>query len=99
MSFLENGPERSTIEAFWGRMLLAFAGEGSMASFCGNCGATLSGVFCNKCGARAQEPTPLAQPQAQPAFQPVASAQTPVAAQPAAAATGSGLGKILLIVG
>lgn len=71
-----------------------------MANFCGNCGATLSGVFCNKCGARAQEPSPAAPPPAPPAFQPVAVAQTPVAAQPAAAASkGSGIGKILLIVG
>jgi hypothetical protein len=71
-----------------------------MANFCGNCGATLTGPFCNKCGARAQDPAPAAQQPMPPAFQPVPVAQAPVAAQPAApAAKGSGLGKILLIVG
>jgi hypothetical protein len=72
-----------------------------MANFCGNCGATLSGVFCNKCGARAQEPSPVAQQPVPPAIPtPAAVAPAPVAAQPAAAAAkGSGIGKILLIVG
>src|SRR5580765_5949752 len=101
MSFLGNDPKRCTIEAFLGRIFTGIRRGGSMANFCGNCGATLSGVFCNKCGARAQEPAPAAQPPVEPAFQPVAIPQTPVAAQPAAAvaAKGSGLGKILLIVG
>ena len=78
-----------------------------MAGFCVSCGAPLSGVFCNKCGTRAQGTSAASQPQrAAPVTQtPVVAAPppAPVAAQavaPAApAAKGSGLGKILAIVG
>ena len=72
-----------------------------MANFCGNCGATLTGVFCNKCGARAQETPAQPQPAAPPVAQPPAPAFQPVAVPQAAGAAkkGSGLGKILLIVG
>lgn len=86
-----------------------------MALFCVNCGATMTGAFCNKCGARAVPPgapapvvaqTPV-QPQApvapaafQPVAVPAAPASVPAAGPPVAvAAKGSGLGKILLIVG
>jgi hypothetical protein len=53
-----------------------------MAEFCTNCGAPLSGVFCGRCGHRAQSagaPTPSVAP----APQPSASIQQPVA-QPVA---------------
>jgi hypothetical protein len=70
-----------------------------MAEFCTNCGAPLSGVFCGRCGHRAQSassqaqtaPTaqPLNPPTAQPAVtpQPVSqptSAQPPIAQRPIA---------------
>jgi hypothetical protein len=51
----------------------------AMAEFCTNCGAPLSGVFCGRCGHRAQSATAPAQPavpNAQ-AAQPVAAAQPP----------------------
>ncbi|HEY4678753.1 MAG TPA: hypothetical protein VIJ01_16425 [Candidatus Angelobacter sp.] len=63
-----------------------------MAEFCTNCGAPLSGLFCGRCGHRAQSasaptpsvastPQPVAQTVAspQPAFQQPASAQPPIA--------------------
>jgi hypothetical protein len=59
-----------------------------MAEFCTNCGAPLSGLFCGRCGHRAQSATAPAQPAAPtpqpvvaPTAQPVAAAQ-PTAAQP-----------------
>jgi len=78
-----------------------------MANFCGNCGATLAGSFCNKCGTRAPEASaPVGQPATPAAAAPVqiAPQATPQAAiQPAGSsappAKGSGLGKVLLIVG
>jgi hypothetical protein len=60
----------------------------AMAEFCTNCGAPLSGVFCGRCGSRAQSAsappqpsvptpqsvaTPTAQPVATPTAQPVAA--------------------------
>lgn len=64
-----------------------------MAGFCTNCGASLTGSFCTACGTRATSASPgvAGQPQ---------SVQVQAVAQPAAtAAKGSGLGKVLLIVG
>jgi len=69
-----------------------------MAGFCVTCGAPLTGAFCNKCGARAVAPSAPAQPtpvQAKPSVQ----SAPPAAIQPVTAAKGSGVGKILLIVG
>jgi hypothetical protein len=86
-----------------------------MAEFCTNCGAPLSGVFCGRCGHRAQSANPPAP--AEPASQPLlaqqsvarqpASTQPPVAQQPVQPAPqppaqppkSSGGGKALLIVG
>jgi len=81
-----------------------------MAGFCVNCGTPLTGAFCNNCGARAVSASaaPPVQPAAQPpivAYTPVPysaplaaqAASTPQAAAPAA--KGSGLGKVLAIVG
>jgi hypothetical protein len=58
-----------------------------MAEFCTNCGAPLSGVFCGRCGHRAQSASAPAQPSA-PSPQPVAAptAQPVAAAQPTASA-------------
>ncbi len=75
-----------------------------MAGFCVNCGAPLTGAFCNKCGAKAQGPSSPSQLQATaPSVTqlPVAvSAAAPSAVQPAVTvAKGSGLGKVLAIVG
>jgi hypothetical protein len=76
-----------------------------MAGFCVNCGTPLTGTFCNNCGARAVSPSTASpvQPAAQPAVVPytaVPVAQTPPTSQVAApTAKGSGLGKVLLIVG
>jgi hypothetical protein len=67
-----------------------------MAEFCTNCGAPLSGVFCGRCGHRAQSasspvqpapstPTPVAsQPpiSPQPSLQPPTSTHPPIAQQP-----------------
>src|ERR1700720_1418129 len=47
-----------------------------MAEFCTNCGAPLSGVFCGRCGHRAQSASAPAQP---------SSSTTPVAASRPAA--------------
>ncbi len=62
-----------------------------MAEFCTNCGAPLSGVFCGRCGHRAQSasaPAPVAAPTAQPVAtptpQPVAAPQPVATAQPVA---------------
>jgi hypothetical protein len=62
-----------------------------MAEFCTNCGAPLSGVFCGRCGHRAQSasaPAPVAAPTAQPVVtptqQPVAAPQPVATAQPVA---------------
>ncbi|MFL6388806.1 MAG: hypothetical protein ACJ71U_15090 [Terriglobales bacterium] len=52
-----------------------------MAEFCTNCGAPLSGLFCGRCGHRAQsasappQASPTLQPIATPTAQPVASTQ------------------------
>jgi hypothetical protein len=56
-----------------------------MAEFCTNCGASLSGAFCGRCGHRAQSATAPAQPAA-PTPQPVVAptAQPVAAAQPTA---------------
>ena len=55
-----------------------------MPEFCTNCGAPLSGIFCGRCGHRAQSasaPAPVAAPTAQPVVTPTTQ---PVAAQPTA---------------
>jgi hypothetical protein len=75
-----------------------------MAGFCVNCGTPLTGAFCNNCGARAVSPSAASpvQPAAQPPVVPytaVPVAQTPPTPIVAAPAKGSGLGKVLLIVG
>lgn len=76
-----------------------------MAGFCVNCGTPLTGAFCNNCGARVPAPSTASpvQPAAQPTVVPYSAVpvpQTPPAPQVAApAAKGSGLGKILAIVG
>ena len=60
-----------------------------MAEFCTNCGAPLSGVFCGRCGRRAQSasaPTPSVAPAPQPSAstqQPIAAAQSVASPQPA----------------
>ena len=56
-----------------------------MAEFCTNCGASLSGAFCGRCGHRAQSasaPTPVAAPTPQPVVAP--TAQPVAASQPTA---------------
>lgn len=75
-----------------------------MAGFCVNCGTPLTGAFCNNCGARAVSPSAASpvQPSAQPPVVPytaVPVTQTPPTPQVVAPAKGSGLGKVLLIVG
>jgi len=76
-----------------------------MAGFCVNCGTPLTGAFCNNCGAQAVSPSPVlpVQPAAQPPVVPYTtvpvaqSPPTPPVARPAS--KGSGLGKVLAIVG
>ncbi len=72
-----------------------------MPGFCVNCGAPLTGAFCNTCGARAVAPSaPSAQPVAPYAPPSPVQAVVPSASQTSgAAAKGSGLGKVLAIVG
>jgi hypothetical protein len=57
-----------------------------MAEFCTNCGAPLSGVFCGRCGHRAQSATaaqaPTPQPVGAPTAQPIAASQPAVSSQP-----------------
>jgi len=53
------------------------SGEGLIVGFCVSCGAPMTGVFCNKCGARAVQPGAAAQA-APPAPTPV---QPPVQSQ------------------
>jgi hypothetical protein len=59
-----------------------------MAEFCTNCGAPLSGVFCGRCGHRAQsasappQTSPSPQPIATPTPQPIAVQQPAIAPQP-----------------
>jgi hypothetical protein len=76
-----------------------------MPGFCVSCGTPLNGPFCNQCGARAVTPSATnAQPTAsyvpaspaQAAVQPASSSTTQIAGT---AAKGSGLGKVLAIVG
>jgi hypothetical protein len=73
-----------------------------MPGFCVICGAPLSGAFCNSCGARAVPPSAPTQ-QAAPVAPPVQTAvpiASPATGQPVGtAAKGSGLGKVLAIVG
>src|SRR5207302_466076 len=55
-----------------------------MPEFCTNCGAPLSGIFCGRCGHRAQSasaPAPVAAPTAQPVVTPTTQ---PVSAHPTA---------------
>src|SRR6185312_8621171 len=60
-----------------------------MAEFCTNCGAPLSGVFCGRCGHRAQsasapaQPAPTPQPVIAPTATPAAAAQQPASPQQA----------------
>ncbi len=76
-----------------------------MPGFCVSCGApmTMTGAFCNKCGARAVPPNA---PTAQPPYAPSPAVQAAVPPASAgtgqlagAAAKGSGLGKVLAIIG
>src|SRR5882724_12858989 len=53
----------------------------TMAEFCTNCGAPLSGVFCGRCGHRAQSASAPAQLPA-PTPQPVAASQPAASPQP-----------------
>jgi hypothetical protein len=70
-----------------------------MPGFCVSCGTPLTGAFCNKCGARALTPSaPSAQPGA-PQAPPVPSAVPPASQSAGATAKGTGLGKVLMIVG
>jgi hypothetical protein len=55
-----------------------------MAEFCTNCGAPLSGVFCGRCGHRAQSATAPAQPTTSTPQPVVAPTAEPAAAQPTA---------------
>ncbi len=66
-----------------------------MPGFCRNCGAPLTGAFCVKCGQPADAPSALSE---QAPSTPVVAAPVAPAAVPAPA-KGSGLGKVLLIVG
>jgi hypothetical protein len=75
-----------------------------MPGFCVNCGAPITGPFCNQCGARAVAPSAPAPPIVPP--QPIAPAPIPPpapipvqVAPPAPAAKSSGMGKVLLWVG
>src|SRR5712672_2407795 len=52
-----------------------------MAEFCTNCGAPLSGVFCGRCGHRAQSASAPTQP-ASPTPTPVAAPHPPASPQP-----------------
>jgi hypothetical protein len=61
----------------------------AMAEFCTNCGAPLSGVFCGRCGSRAQSASAPPQPSvptpqsvATPIAQPVAAQQPAASPQP-----------------
>jgi len=60
-----------------------------MAEFCTNCGAPLSGVFCGRCGHRAQsasapaQPAPTPQPVVAPTAIPAVAAQQPASPQQA----------------
>jgi hypothetical protein len=60
-----------------------------MAEFCTNCGAPLSGVFCGRCGHRAQsasapaQPAPTPQPVVAPTATPAVAAQQPASPQQA----------------
>jgi hypothetical protein len=60
-----------------------------MAEFCTNCGAPLSGLFCGRCGHRAQsasappQASPSPQPIATPTAQPIAVQQPAASPQPA----------------
>jgi hypothetical protein len=53
-----------------------------MAEFCTNCGAPLSGVFCGRCGHRAQSASAQAPTPTPPTAQPVAPAQPVASPQP-----------------
>src|ERR1700674_4914469 len=73
-----------------------------MPGFCVSCGAPLTGAFCNKCGARAVAPSASTGQPSAPASP--AQAAVPPASQSTAqfggtAAKGSGLGKVLGIIG
>jgi hypothetical protein len=60
-----------------------------MAEFCTNCGAPLAGVFCGRCGHRAQsasapaQPAPTPQPVVAPTATPAVAAQQPASPQQA----------------
>jgi hypothetical protein len=70
-----------------------------MPGFCANCGAAITGPFCNQCGTRAGLPAVPAQP-ILPSPPPMAApAQPPISAHPVTPPQGSGLGKVLLWVG
>jgi hypothetical protein len=63
-----------------------------MAGFCTNCGAPVTGPFCTGCGTRVGVSSPAAP-------SPSVQAQQPTAPPPAITPKGSGLAKVLLIVG
>src|SRR5438105_817759 len=104
-------PARTLEACLWQRLLDRFSNrstitprvktlskDNAMPGFCTNCGAPLAGVFCGRCGQRAQsasapqeQPQPsFATPQPEPPVtspQPAAAMPQPtVAAQPTAAA-------------
>jgi hypothetical protein len=72
-----------------------------MAGFCVSCGSPMTGLFCNKCGARAVPSGAPAQAAPPPVPAPPApQVQVQAQAQPVlTAAKSSGIGKILLWVG
>jgi len=77
-----------------------------MPGFCVSCGAPMAGAFCNKCGARAVAPSLSAAQSAMPGPTPtpvvphvVASTSQTSGQLTGMAAKGSGLGKVLAIVG
>ncbi len=72
-----------------------------MPGFCVSCGAPLTGAFCNLCGARAVAPgAPVPQAAASSPVAAAASSAPQTTSQPAGpVAKGSGLGKVLAIVG
>jgi len=72
-----------------------------MPGFCVSCASPMSGPFCNKCGARAvAHSVPPAQPVANIATpSPVPAAAPSATLNPPPVSKGSGIGKILAIVG
>ena len=70
-----------------------------MPGFCVSCGAPLSGAFCNKCGARAVAPSASTAQAVAPSPNVIPPATQTTGQVSGAAAKGSGLGKVLAIIG